>query len=115
PRSRTRPRGRSRPRSRAGTTTTACCEARGPDLERDGEPLVAELDVAAGDLRRLRLHLLELPVRVGGVVVHHHGAPRRRLAHDMAEMLERAVAPADARLVLLRRVLGVVEEDVGAV
>ena len=48
------------------------------------------------------------------VVVEHDDPGRLGQADEGGEVRQRGVAPADARRVLLRRVLRVVEEDVGA-
>ena len=63
---------------------------------------------------RVEQQTVDRVVVVGRVVVEQHGLCGSRGAADFDRVLERAVPPADATGVLLGRVLGVVDHDVGA-
>ena len=78
------------------------------------QPFDGQLDLAIRQLRGAHAHPLQLGIVVPGVVVEHQRAPWGGLADDACEFVDARVAPADARGVLVARVLRIVQQGVRA-
>ena len=75
----------------------------------------SEFDVVpACELTRLREHRLEHVVGVGRVMMEHQRTLRSGFPHELCEVGERRMPPADSRRVLLDRELRVVEQEIDA-
>src|SRR5581483_11144031 len=80
----------------------------------DYEAFATKLDRAGAPVARLPEQRFQRFTDVGRVEVDHHCEGRPRVVQIANEVAGSRVAPADTGRVLLVRVLGIVEQDVGA-